>query len=239
MTKLIAIAVVNLVTPKVAAKLNLELNKLLSQSGMSEIAIREKKNGMERDRTGWEMVLTRQDWFSRSRSLSFMNCKQEMLILFNFNLFSIMTLSIKGLYATFSISDTAQLTLSKTMICHYAECRVLFIIKLNTIMLNDIMLSVLAPYLLARFHIFTKSTKGVNPPSFSGEFILWIKEFRKWRHDTLHNDTQHNVIQHNVIQHNGIQDNGIQHNGIQHNGIQHNGIQHNDIQHNGIQHNDK
>ncbi len=52
MTKLIAIAVVNLVTPKVAAKLNLELNKLLSQSGMSEIAIREKKNGMERDRTG-------------------------------------------------------------------------------------------------------------------------------------------------------------------------------------------
>ncbi len=91
-----------------------------------------------------------------------MNGKQEKLILLNFNLFSIMTLSMKGLYATFSISDTAQLTLSKTMISRYAECRILFIFMLNTIMLNDIMLSVLAPYLLACFHIFTKSTEGVK-----------------------------------------------------------------------------
>jgi hypothetical protein len=41
------------------------------------------------------------------------------------------------------------MTLSKTMIfhyaecCHYAECRVLFIIMLNVIMLNVVMLSVI------------------------------------------------------------------------------------------------
>ncbi len=47
-----------------------------------------------------------------------------------------MTLSIKGLYVTLSISDTYLVTFSITMICHYverhyAECRILFMIMLN------------------------------------------------------------------------------------------------------------
>ncbi len=46
-----------------------------------------------------------------------------------------MTLSIKGLFATFSI----------TMLCHYAESRILFTIMLNVVMLNVVMLSVVAP----------------------------------------------------------------------------------------------
>jgi hypothetical protein len=34
---------------------------------------------------------------------------------------------------------------SKTMLCHYADYHILFIIMLNVIMLNVIMLSVMAP----------------------------------------------------------------------------------------------
>jgi hypothetical protein len=34
---------------------------------------------------------------------------------------------------------------SLTTLCHYAECRVLFIVMLNVIMLNVVMLSVVAP----------------------------------------------------------------------------------------------
>jgi hypothetical protein len=37
------------------------------------------------------------------------------------------------------------MTLSITMLCHYAECRLLFIIMLNAIILSVIMLSVVAP----------------------------------------------------------------------------------------------
>jgi hypothetical protein len=44
------------------------------------------------------------------------------------------------------------MTLSTTMLCHYAECRVLFInmlilIMLSVVMLNVIMLSVAVPYI--------------------------------------------------------------------------------------------
>jgi hypothetical protein len=42
--------------------------------------------------------------------------------------FSIMTLRMKCMYVTLTISD------SITMLCHYAECRVLFIIILKVIM---------------------------------------------------------------------------------------------------------
>jgi hypothetical protein len=79
-----------------------------------------------------------------------------------------MTLSIKGLYATFSIMTLRIATLSITTLsimtlCHYAECRCaeccnLFIVMLNVIMpsvitlsvvmLNVIMLSVIAPFRL-------------------------------------------------------------------------------------------
>jgi hypothetical protein len=53
----------------------------------------------------------------------------------------ITTLSIKDLYVKLSIGDRIK-TLGITTFCHYAECRVLFIIKLNVIMLNVIMLNV-------------------------------------------------------------------------------------------------
>jgi hypothetical protein len=61
-----------------------------------------------------------------------------------------MLLSIKGSFVTFSI-----LTLSTTALCHYADCRVLFIvmlmsftlifIMLSVVMLNVVMLCVVAP----------------------------------------------------------------------------------------------
>ncbi len=44
-----------------------------------------------------------------------------------------MTLSIKGLYVTLSI----------IMLCHYAECRVLYFITLNLIMMSVVMLNVI------------------------------------------------------------------------------------------------
>ncbi len=50
------------------------------------------------------------------------------------------TLSITGLYMAFSISAV---TLSITMFCQYAECRIFFIIMLNVIMLSVIVLSVI------------------------------------------------------------------------------------------------
>jgi hypothetical protein len=62
--------------------------------------------------------------------------------------FSISTLSIKGVYVTLSINDTLNVTLSITILRHYAECncaqcRVLFI------MVNVIMLSVTyTPFML-------------------------------------------------------------------------------------------
>ncbi len=49
--------------------------------------------------------------------------------------FSIMTLSLKGLYVTLSI----------TMLCHCAECHILFTVMLSVIMPNVIMMSVVMP----------------------------------------------------------------------------------------------
>jgi hypothetical protein len=48
-----------------------------------------------------------------------------------------MILSIKGLPVTLSINNYAE--------CHYAGCRVLFIVKPSVVMLNVIMLNVVAP----------------------------------------------------------------------------------------------
>ena len=48
--------------------------------------------------------------------------------------FSIVTLSKKGLFATFSISTLGKTTLCHYAECHYTECCVLFIVKLNVIM---------------------------------------------------------------------------------------------------------
>jgi hypothetical protein len=50
---------------------------------------------------------------------------------------SLTTLSIKGSFATFSIT-----TLCRYAECHYAECGVLFIVLLNVIMPSVVMLSV-------------------------------------------------------------------------------------------------
>ncbi len=56
------------------------------------------------------------------------------------------TLSKKGFFATFSITTFSIMTLSITMLCHYAECCILFTIMLNEVMLsfvilNEVMLS--------------------------------------------------------------------------------------------------
>ncbi len=64
--------------------------------------------------------------------------------------FRILTLSLKGLFATFSIMTLSIMTLSITTLshyaeCHYGECRVLFIVMLNVVMPVVIMLSVVAP----------------------------------------------------------------------------------------------
>ncbi len=56
--------------------------------------------------------------------------------------FSIMTLCIKGLLVTLSINDTNHNNIE----CHYAECRDLFFVTLNVIMLSVIMLNVVAPF---------------------------------------------------------------------------------------------
>jgi hypothetical protein len=69
---------------------------------------------------------------------------------------SITTLSIKGLFATFSI-----MTLSMTMRCHYVECRILFTFMLNVVMVNVVMLSVIAPSTTVPPPL-GKSVKSVN-----------------------------------------------------------------------------
>ena len=57
------------------------------------------------------------------------------------------TLSIKGLFATFSMKGLfatfSIMTLSIKMLCHYAECQMLFTIKLSVIMLRVVILSVI------------------------------------------------------------------------------------------------
>jgi hypothetical protein len=58
---------------------------------------------------------------------------------------SIATLSIKGLFATFSITAFGIMTISITMLCHYAECRILFTIMLSVDTLSVVILSVVSP----------------------------------------------------------------------------------------------
>ena len=55
----------------------------------------------------------------------------------------VMTLSIKGVYVTLSV----------TMFCHYAECRVLFIVILNVVRLIVFSLNVVAP-IISQMEIF-------------------------------------------------------------------------------------
>ncbi len=50
--------------------------------------------------------------------------------------FSILTLSIEGLYETFSRNDTEQNNTLDHAECRYAECLVLFIAMLGIFMLN-------------------------------------------------------------------------------------------------------
>ncbi len=57
--------------------------------------------------------------------------------------FRVTTLSIKGVYVTLSV----------TMFCHYAECRVLFIVILNVVRLIVFSLNVVAP-IISQMEIF-------------------------------------------------------------------------------------
>ncbi len=52
--------------------------------------------------------------------------------------FGITTLSIKGLHVTLSIK-----AFTLTLLCHYAEIRVLLIVMLNAVMLSVVMLNVI------------------------------------------------------------------------------------------------
>jgi hypothetical protein len=45
------------------------------------------------------------------------------------------------------------MTLSITTLCHYAKCRI-FIVTLNAIMLNVVVPSVVAPFLILSYHDF-------------------------------------------------------------------------------------
>jgi hypothetical protein len=63
-----------------------------------------------------------------------------------------MTLSKKGLFGTFSITTLSIMTVNITIFCHYAErhyaeCRVLFIVMPNVIILSVVVLNVVAPAL--------------------------------------------------------------------------------------------
>ncbi len=66
---------------------------------------------------------------------------------------------------TLSISD------SITMLCHYAECRVLFVIMLNVIILNVIMLSVEAPQLSVLMSLLYNINGLLKQPNLAVTFI--------------------------------------------------------------------
>jgi hypothetical protein len=57
-----------------------------------------------------------------------------------------MTLSVWGLFVTLSISDNQQNNVLP--LCHYAECRILF-----TIFLNEIIVNVVAPKIALSWYI--------------------------------------------------------------------------------------
>ncbi len=79
-----------------------------------------------------------------------MGCCEYGVRAISITIFSIMTLSIKGLFETFSTTKLRIMTISIPTIrqyaeCHYAECRVFLIVMLNVIMLSVVMLNVVAP----------------------------------------------------------------------------------------------
>jgi len=111
-----------------------------------------------------------------------------------------MTLSIKGLFATFiittfiittfSITTFSIMTLSITMLCYHAECRILYTILLNVIMLSVIMLSVamlsvVSPLILIIVSGLLICSKWINEPIFSiysydeKSFENYLKIFKK------------------------------------------------------------
>jgi len=63
--------------------------------------------------------------------------------------FSVNPLGKKGFYVTLSMWHSAQTTLSITVFCNYAECHVsmLIVLMLNAILLSDVMLNVVEPFI--------------------------------------------------------------------------------------------
>jgi hypothetical protein len=64
-----------------------------------------------------------------------------------------MTLSIKGLFVTLSISNNQQYIYAE---CRYAECHDLFIVMLNVIMMSVVMLSVVVPNVVTLYQTNVK-----------------------------------------------------------------------------------
>jgi hypothetical protein len=65
--------------------------------------------------------------------------------------FSILTLSIEGLYEAFSRNDTEQNNTLDPTECLHAECCILFIVILSVIMLNVVMLGIIIVIVMAPF----------------------------------------------------------------------------------------
>jgi hypothetical protein len=66
---------------------------------------------------------------------------------------------------TLSINDTQNKRHSPKL-CHYAECRILFLIVLNVVMLIVISLSVMAPFLLLPFLLLLQLSLSHSLSSF-------------------------------------------------------------------------
>ncbi len=90
-----------------------------------------------------------------------------------------MTLSINGLFAILSINDNQRY---RTVIM---QCRVVFIVRLNVVMLGVVMLIVVAPLVYGHWTKF----------KFKQTWIKWVL-------DAQHNDIQHNDTWHNDTQYN-------------------------------------
>ncbi len=63
------------------------------------------------------------------------------------------------------------MALSITMLCHYAECHILFIIMLNAIMPSVIMLSVVAPFIFT-FKLSPQGCSKVTKKIFNSENVV-------------------------------------------------------------------
>jgi hypothetical protein len=64
------------------------------------------------------------------------------------------TLSIRGLYVTLSITYIQHNNALHYAECSYAECDILFIVMLSVIVLNVVILSVVAPFLILEDEYF-------------------------------------------------------------------------------------